>query len=343
MKYVTGRLKALFQQFVVWLKGDKKMRKALFIGVNDYTFINPLSGCNNDAIEMASVLKRHASGTPNFHSKTLTTAEDNLSRHTLETSIQELFSGSCDVALLYFAGHGCFDTNLHEGMILPQDYKNASDGIRVSDILTWASNATEIKNKIIILDCCEAGGAGESKQLRGGSSIISDGITILTACRKDEYAQECAGHGIFTKLLLQALHGGAVNVLGHVTPGSLYSFVDNALGPWEQRPVFKTNVSEFISLKEHAPLVPLETLRRLPEWFPEAESVFALTPAHEPEHPDFDPKLGEVFSQLQQCNRHSLIEPVDAEHMYFAAIHSKGCRLTALGAYYRELAKRGHF
>jgi len=68
-----------------------------------------------------------------------------------------------------------------------------------------------------------------------------------------------------------------------------------------------------------------------------------LTPAHEPEHPDFDPKLGEVFSQLQQCNRHSLIEPVDAEHMYFAAINSKGCRLTALGAYYRELAKRGHF
>lgn len=100
---------------------------------------------------MASVLTRHASGTPNFHSKTLTTAEDNLSRHTLEASIQELFSGSCDVALLYFAGHGCFDTNLHEGMILPQDYRNTSDGIRVSDILTWASNATEIKIKLLFL------------------------------------------------------------------------------------------------------------------------------------------------------------------------------------------------
>jgi hypothetical protein len=29
--------------------------------------------------------------------------------------------------------------------------------------------------------------------------------------------------------------------------------------------------------------------------------------------------------------------------MYFAAINSKGCRLTALGAYYRELAIKGHF
>ena len=58
---------------------------------------------------------------------------------------------------------------------------------------------------------------------------------------------------------------------------------------------------------------------------------------------DFDPQLGEIFAQLQKCNRHSLIEPVDAEHMYFAAINSKGCRLTALGAYYRELAIKGHF
>jgi hypothetical protein len=343
MKFVIGQLKVLFQQFVVWLKGDKVMRKALFIGVNDYTHINPLSGCNNDAIEMSSVLQRHASGTPNFHNKILTTAEDNIDKHSLEESIQELFSGACDVALLYFAGHGRFDKNLHEGMIIPQDYRKDSDGVRVSDILIWAENATEIKNKIIILDCCEAGGAGESRQLKGGSSIISEGVTILTACRKDEYAQEVSGHGVFTKLLLQALHGGASNVLGHVTPGSLYAFVDNALGPWEQRPVFKTNVSEFISLKEHTPLVPLETLRKLPEWFPAAEFVFPLIPAHEPEHSDFDPKLGEVFAQLQKCNRHSLIEPIDAEHMYFAAINSKGCRLTALGAYYRELAIKGHF
>ena len=319
------------------------MRKALFIGVNDYSHISPLNGCNNDAIEMASVLQRHASGVPNFHNKILTTAEDSIEKHVLEDSIQELFSGACDVALLYFAGHGSFDKNLHEGMIIPQDYRKPSDGVRVSDILAWADNATEIKNKIIILDCCEAGGAGESRQLRGGASVISDGITILTACRKDEYAQEISGHGVFTKLLLQALHGGASNVLGHVTPGSLYAFVDNALGPWEQRPVFKTNVSEFISLKEHVPLVPLETLRKLPEWFPEAEFTFPLLPAHEPEHPDFAPQLGDIFAQLQKCNRHSLIEPVDAEHMYFAAINSKGCRLTALGAYYRELAIKGHF
>lgn len=343
MKFVIGPLKALFQQFVAWYKGENKMRKALFFGVNDYTHINSLSGCNNDAIEMASVLQRHSSGTPNFHSKVFTTAENELSRDFVENSIRELFSGACDVALLYFAGHGVFDESINEGMIIPQDYRTSNDGVRVSDILKWAEDAQGIKNKIIILDCCQAGAAGDVRQMRGGASVISDGITILTACKKEETAQEIGGHGVFTKLLLQALHGGAANVLGHVTPGSLYSFVDNALGPWEQRPVFKTNVSEFVSLREHTPLVPLETLRQLPDWFAESESVYSLTPEYEPEFEGHNPELGKIFSQLQKCNRHSLVEPVDAEHMYFAAMQSTGCRLTALGSYYRELALKGHF
>ena len=36
---------------------------------------------------------------------------------------------------------------------------------------------------------------------------------------------------------------------------------------------------------------------------------------------------------------HGLIQPVNAEHMYDAAIGSTGCKLTALGAHYRKLAK----
>ena len=154
---------------------------------------------------------------------------------------------------------------------------------------------------------------------------------------------ERAGHGVFTGLLLQALHGGAANVLGKVTPGSVYSFVDNALGAWEQRPVFKTNVSQFVALREVAPLIAEETLRKLPDWFPEASFVFPLDPSFEPTEATYNPENGDIFAQLQKCNRHSLVEPVDAEHMYYAAIESTGCRLTALGAYYRELAIKGHF
>lgn len=319
------------------------MRKGLFIGINDYTHVSRLSGCSNDAMAMASVLKTDANGDPNFKNIVLTSAEDYLSREKLEDQIRELFSGDCNVALLYFAGHGGFDADNDEGMLVPQDYKNPKDGIRISDILNWASKATKIKNKVIILDCCQAGSAGEVRALRSESSVVGEGMTILTACKKEQSALENAQHGVFTGLLLQALHGGAANILGKITPGSLYSFVDNALDAWEQRPVFKTNVSQFISLREVSPLVPKEILRKLPEWFPEAESVFPLDPTYEPTETAHISDHCDDFAQLQMCNRHSLIEPVDAEPMYYAALHSTGCRLTALGAYYRELAIKGHF
>ncbi|HGM5551497.1 TPA: caspase domain-containing protein [Pseudomonas putida] len=319
------------------------MRKGLFIGINHYDHVSPLSGCNNDAMAMASVLERHANGRPNFSSKVLTSAEEKLTLSHMKQQIQSLFSGDCDVALLYFAGHGQFDTSIDEGLLIPQDYQPGGDGIRISDILEWADKAPHIKNKIIILDCCQAGAAGAMRNLRGGSSVIGEGVTILTACKKEQYALESRGHGVFTDLLLQALHGGAANVLGKVTPGSVYSFVDNALGAWEQRPVFKTNVSQFVPLREVAPLIAEETLRKLKDWFPEPSFVFRLDPSYEPTEALFDPEHGDIFKQLQMCNRHSLIEPVDAEHMYYAAMNSTGCRLTALGAYYRELAIKGHF
>lgn len=319
------------------------MRKGLFIGINDYQHISKLNGCTNDAIEMASALSRHASGTPNFSNKILTSSDTRVTKKLMSEAIKNLFSGDGNISLLYFAGHGSFDTSINEGLIIPQDYDGDGDGIRISDIIEWATNATNITNKIIILDCCQSGGAGEVRQLKGGASILADGLTILTACNKNEYAIEKSGHGLFTSLALQALYGGAANVLGHITPGSLYSFVDNALGPWDQRPIFKTNVSQFVSLKEMPPLVPFETLRCLPNWFPSNESVFRLDPSYEPTEESFNKEHGDIFSQLQKCNRHSLIEPVDAEHMYFAAINSTGCRLTALGAYYRELAIKERF
>ena len=43
------------------------------------------------------------------------------------------------------------------------------------------------------------------------------------------------------------------------------------------------------------------------------------------------------FKLLQKYNRINLVVPVDAEHMYFAAMESKSCKLTILGEHYWNL------
>lgn len=321
------------------------MRKALFLGLNEYDNIGRLNGCANDAQQMYSVLSRHADGRPNFNSRVFVSPEDNLSKSFIMENVKELFKGDLEVALFYFAGHGFFDEDINTGFIIPQNYSQEEDnGIRIDDILEIARRNPRIQNTIIILDCCQSGSAGKSSILKGGSSILDEGLTILTACKENEYAVEDGkGHGLFTKLMLEALHGGAGNILGKITPSSVYAFVDNALDAWEQRPVFKTNVSQFLSLRDITPRVPLEVLRNLPKWFPNSGSQYRLNPSYEPTSAEADENNMEIFRQLQLCNRHSLIEPVDAEHMYFAAMNSTACRLTVIGEYYRDLAEKGRF
>ena len=45
------------------------------------------------------------------------------------------------------------------------------------------------------------------------------------------------------------------------------------------------------------------------------------------------------FKELQKFESVGLVVPVEEEHMYFAAINSKSCRLTALGYQYWRLVK----
>ena len=172
----------------------------------------------------------------------------------------------------------------------------------------------------------------------------------MTACIRDGTAEDGVDHGLFTGIFLDGLSGSCADVCGRITPASLYAHIDQTLGPWEQRPVYKANVQSFIVLREVSPKIPLEILRRLPKYFPNPAGVFPLDPSFEPDRenvPDefksipVNEKNTEIFKELQLCNRHGLVVPVDAEHMYYAAIESTGCKLTSIGAHYRKLAENG--
>ena len=122
-------------------------------------------------------------------------------------------------------------------------------------------------NKIIILDSCFSGAISNPVEMQN-YSVLHNGTTILAACGPSEYVSEENGHGIFTSLLVEALYGGAMNLLGEVSPGSIYSYIDRSLGAWdEQRPLFKANISSFVSLRKNAPPISIAELRQITEIF----------------------------------------------------------------------------
>lgn len=217
-------------------------------------------------------------------------------------------------------------------------------------MLTIANNS-KCKDKIIILDSCYSGTLGTISTLGQNTSIIGEGVTILTASHSTETSVEINGHGLFTSLLLEALKGGAADVTGHISLGGIYAYIDKALGPWEQRPVFKTNVTRFTSLKDVVPQIDISIIRNICTYFEEENSVLPLDPSFEPtntpedNHELLEPYATEqnmkIFAELQKLEGVGLVVPVEEEHMYFAAMKSKGCELTSIGKQYWRLVNKG--
>jgi glycosylphosphatidylinositol transamidase (GPIT) subunit GPI8 len=322
------------------------MKKALIVGLNNYPGC-ALDWCDNDAVAMKDLIESNGDGSPNFD---VVSIVGGCSKDILYNAIEMLFSDDADIALLYFSGHGA---DADGGYLCTTDFTGSDFGVRMTDILQLANNS-RCKNKVIILDCCFAAKMGESI-LVNNNSVLGEGVTIIAASQSWQTSAENGAiqHGVFTELLIQGLKGGAADISGNITPASLYSFVDQSLGAWQQRPVFKTNISQFLPLRTISAKVPKSILRKLSIYFENPTDEFQLDPSYEytnaldVEHQVIEPYADqthvEVFKELQLFESVGLIEPVGAEHMYFAAMENKSCKLTALGLHYWRLSKDRRF
>jgi len=323
------------------------MRRALIVGIDDYAGA-PLTGCVRDATTVAATLESNGDGSPNFDIRVLTSDQVKVTQDRLEAAVDELFAAEAEVALFYFSGHGSIKKTT--GTLVTQDTGNGIYGLSMQELIQRANAAHEkVRSIIIILDCCHAGAIGEAPSMLAEEvSAVGKGVIVLSASHKEGYSVESGGQGLFTSIFLEGLRGSAADIRGNITPAAVYSLVDQTLGSWDQRPIFKANVQAFVALRTVQPKVSLETLRSLVTWFKSETDVYPLDPQHEPDRENVpekfrglpkDEEKERIFKQLQLCNRHGLVVPVDAEHMYYAAINSTGCRLSALGAHYRKLAE----
>jgi len=313
------------------------MRKALIVGINHYDNVDwNLSGCVPDAYSVNAVLEQNSDGTKNFDIKlhAVMNAETRITRSTLKDSVKELFADDNEIALFYFSGHGYIENT--GGYLITSDCNTGDDGFPMNELLTIV-NDSKAMNRIVILDTCYSGAMGNFSA-KGDTAFINEGVSILTASRKDQYSVDEGDGSTFTKLFVDALSGAAANLLGEVSPGSVYAHIDQSLGAWKQRPIFKTNVKNFVSLRKVQPPISLLELKKIVDLFDDSFE-FKLDPSFEPESDNPIKENTEKFAILQKYNRVNLVVPVGAPHMYHAAMESKSCKLTVVGEYYWRLVK----
>lgn len=314
------------------------MRAALCIGIDEYS-IGSLTGCSKDANRMAEILRIHHDGSPNFQCRVETAPPGSslnlITRASLREMIDQFFQLRADTALLHFSGHGT--VNNLDGYLVTQDAKRYDEGVAMGDVLKWA-NDSRAREVVIFLDCCFSGNLGVAPTIDNSKAVLREGVSILTASRSDQPSVEDSGGGLFTSLVVDALSGGAADVLGAVTAPSIYAYVEAALGVWEQRPLFKSHVAQLVPLRHCEPPIDRSLLRRLPILFPVPAEDFPLDPTYENTSTTADPAHVAIFQDLQKLSRVHLVVPYGVPHMYDAAMNSTACRLTPSGRYYWRLA-----
>lgn len=337
-------------------------RKALIIGVDKYQSVGDLRGCVNDANSMNEVLSWNHDGSPNFSTKMM--LNDDVTSVNLHREIESIFSREAETVVIYFAGHGVFDSTADFGFLVTTDGKKHAWGLALETLLGFANSANpKITNTIIILDCCYSGRLGDPGERQGGAAKIGKGVTLMTACNDNEVAMEFGGEGLFTSTIVNGLEGEAADIEGNITPAMLYSHVDRSLGDFDQRPLYKTNVQAFNVLRKTEAKALAIDLRRLPGLFKDAElvesdgkrtEVYRLGPWCEPQKDrgeyqerykdiEFDKDAHEKYRLLQKLVRAGLVLPYKQPHMWHAAMEQTGCYLTGIGQHYRKLAEKGRF
>ncbi|MGO9600274.1 MAG: caspase domain-containing protein [Isosphaeraceae bacterium] len=139
-----------------------------------------------------------------------------------------------DMAFVFFSGHGFLaDGQLY---LAPMDcnHKNLELTALRTDDLREMLRRCKARKKVLVLDCCHAGGekgeapTGPSSEELGEAFRAAEGLVTFASCRKDETSREwdAKGHGLFTYYLAEGLSGKADKDQNNVVDSDeLYNYV----------------------------------------------------------------------------------------------------------------------
>jgi Caspase domain len=314
-------------------------KRALIVGIDQYDHGGSLTGCVADATEMEEVLSRNSDNSLNFACRLLTSPGTTpITKGFLRQQWRELFQDFSEDILFYFSGHGT-PTEVG-GYLVTQDGTPDDPGLPMDDVVTMA-NKSSARTVLLILDCCFSGSIGNAPALQvgddGNRSLLREGVTILAASRPTQVSMEVGGHGVFTDLILGALRGGASDVRGRVSAASMYAYAEAALGPWQQRPLYKSHAAQLNPVRLCDPRVADSLLRELPSYFPVPSHEYPLDMTYEETNGAAIPEKVAIFRKFKRFQIAGLLKPKVGDDLYWTAERSGRVLLTDLGRFYLRL------
>jgi hypothetical protein len=251
-------------------------RRAVVIGINTYQdkdAVRPaLRGAENDAREIFARFKKF--GNFNIDRKEHLLIGEQATCENMRKAISNLFwkKDPCDIAVLYFSGHGFLD-DYGNGYIAPWDHIYDDPfvrGIRMQELREYFLANNNKTESLLILDCCHSGVTAEIK--RGAPADMPgrfyDSLTssqpkplgrgkfILASSGASEKSREmkCAhkirildkkldelefddlephDHGVMTYFLLEGMNGEAADG-DAVRIGNLYRYVRTKVNAYSE-------------------------------------------------------------------------------------------------------------
>ena len=254
-------------------------KKALVVGISDYTNLQKLDFCRNDGKEVYDVLTSLGYQISD-ENKLIGKAMGTKVKDTLYDFFDNKRDNPDDTLLFYYSGYVVPD--VYGDIYLASsdiDFDNPYKGGYSFEELTKVIQKCISTRVVIILDCCYRGSAmvtlNERDSAKVGGYILDEkarklpvqGRYILSSNQtlQEAYALTTGQHSIFTYYLLEGLRGNteSIDSDGNVTPQSLGNYVYRKIISLpsderpKQRPILKTEESGNVILASYPELKPL--------------------------------------------------------------------------------------
>jgi uncharacterized caspase-like protein len=246
-------------------------RKALIVGISDYTNLQRPDFCKNNGLEVYEVLNSLGYEISDKN-KLLGEAKGGKVKDAIFDFFDDTRNNPDDTLLFYYSGYVVFNTYEEHIYLASSDINPAEPRRRgfSFDDLTEMMNRSSSTRVVVILDCCYSSKGSmflkgdEEYAAKIGSRIIDEKSKkllerqtgyILSASQGVQEALTTGEHSKFTYYLLQGLRGNtdSIDSEGNVTPQSLSEYVYKAIMslPARQRPITRTHGSVNIILASY--------------------------------------------------------------------------------------------